>query len=470
MTKRGSEFVFRVVFLLFAFLEFAAAQVITGNIVGTVRDETGSVVPGALVTIRSPDLPGGPATFVTNEKGQYRFPSLAPGVYGLTVEIAGFGTYVEEGLRVQVGATIERNISLLLAGLAESITVTAQSPLLDTNDSGKSTKYGKEYLENTPIRRFSMFDFIKSAPGMSATGPGVLFSSVSAFGSGTNENTFFVDGTDFTGAYGGGVVPWIDTDVIEEIQIVAVGASAEYGNLQGAVFNVVSRQGGNEFRFDASYYGQVDDLTSKPVLLPCECPDGDSGFVRNVYRDFTTHLGGPVLKDRLWFFGGYQYQRDHFSLPGSDRRFPTEIDADRIFWKINWQITPNLKLMHSYHDDYWLGRGPYTTSFPFESGTTFSGHNPSPTFANLTHVVSENTFWDARVSGYYGRSRGIPNSGYTAPAHLDLATGIWSGGSNGFASGTESRTVAHGKLSHYATPSGRPRLQVRSPAGRRPNR
>src|SRR3990172_4403323 len=262
MTKRTAQSTLLSFILLF-FLETTEAQVITGNILGTVRDDTGAVVPGALATIRSPVLLGGPATFVTNEKGQYRFPALAPGMYGLTVEISGFRTYIEKGLRVQVGATIERNITLPLAALAESLTVTAESPLLDTKDSGQSTHYGNEYLQNVPIRRFSMFDFIKSAPGMSANAPGNLFTGVSAFGSGENENTFLVDGTDFTSAWGGGAVPWVDTDIIEEIQIVGIGASAEYGNVQGAVFNVVSKQWGNDFQFDASYYGQVDDLTSK---------------------------------------------------------------------------------------------------------------------------------------------------------------------------------------------------------------
>jgi hypothetical protein len=132
MTKRCSESVLLVLFL-FSFLESTVAQLITGNIVGTVRDETGSVVPGALATIRSPALLGGPATFVTNEKGQYRFPALAPGVYGLTVEITGFRTHVEEGLRVQVGATLEINISLPLAAVAESVTVYVTSNLYSPN-------------------------------------------------------------------------------------------------------------------------------------------------------------------------------------------------------------------------------------------------------------------------------------------------------------------------------------------------
>jgi Carboxypeptidase regulatory-like domain/TonB dependent receptor/TonB-dependent Receptor Plug Domain len=451
MRKRRSESVLLGLFLL-TFLETAGAQVITGSILGTVRDETGAVVPGALATIRSPALLGGPATFVTNEKGQYRFPSLAPGLYGLSVEISGFRPYIEEGLRVQVGATLEQSITLAIAAVAESLTVTSESPLLDTKESGQSTHYGNEYLQNTPTRRFSTFDLIKSAPGMSPTRPSAgAFEPVSAFGSGANENTYLVDGTDFTGAYGGSVVPWVDPDIIEEIQIVGLGASAEYGSLQGAVFNVVSRQGGNDFQFDASYYGQWQDLTSQPVELPCDCAQGETGYVRSLYRDFTTHLGGPILRDRLWFFGGYQYLRDHDSQPGSDSRFPRESDSNRIFWKINWQITPNFKLMTNYNDSFWTNTGPFTASSPYASGTTDDGHNPSLTFVDLTHIVSPNTLWDARVSGYYWTGKGVPNTDYDTPAHYDLATGVSSGGSFSFFSGTESRTVGHAKVSHYAT-------------------
>jgi hypothetical protein len=261
----------------------------------------------------------------------------------------------------------------------------------------------------------SLFDLLKSAPGISAVRPGNIGVGIAAFGSGLNDNTTLVDGTDFTGAFGGGVVPWVDTDVIEEIQIVGIGASAEYGNVEGAVFNVVSKQGGNDFQFDASLYGQFQGLTSQPIKLPCDCPDGESGFVRNQFVDFTTHLGGPIVRDRLWFFGGYQYQRDHDSGPGADSRFPREFNTDRVFWKVNWQITPNLKLMHSYHDDYWGATGPFTISYPYKSGNSDHGNNPSLTFANLTHIVSANTFWDARVSGYYWNGMMCPTADTRSP-------------------------------------------------------
>jgi len=132
----------------------ALAQVITGTIIGTVRDESGGVLPGATVTISSPALPAGPSSQVANDKGQFRFPNLAPGVYAMSVSLAGFGTYNEEGMRVGVGTTSERDVALKLSSVAETVTVTGESPIIDTKKSGVSANFTSEVVENTPVRRF----------------------------------------------------------------------------------------------------------------------------------------------------------------------------------------------------------------------------------------------------------------------------------------------------------------------------
>src|SRR3990172_7862267 len=412
----------------------ASAQVITGTIIGSVRDESGGVLPGATVTITSPSLPSGPSTQVTNEKGQYRFPNLAPGVYALNVSLAGFSTYNEEGMRVSVGGSSERNVPMKISSVAETVTVTGESPIIDTRKSGVSANFASEVVQNTPVRRFSMFDFLKWSPGVSATSPtSGSTMSMSAFGSSTNDNVFLMDGTDFTAPVSGNAWPYPDTDVIEEVETVALGASAEYGNVQGAVFNVVTKQGGNDYRFDFSYFAQPDWLTTTPIKVDCGgCPDGpETGFSRTQYRDLTVHSAGPIVKDRLWYFGGYQYQRDFDGQPGTDPAFPRHWEADRVFWKINWQITENLRFMHTYHDDYWDIPPTPSVSEPFETLTSYGGHNPSTTVGNLTHVVSPNTFWDARFSGFvspndYARAN---NPDLTQPWRQDLGTGIASGGS-----------------------------------------
>jgi len=231
----------------------AAAQGLTGALIGTVKDDQGGVLPGAAVRVNSPALIGGPATRTTNEKGQLRFPALPPGPYVLDIELQGFTTYHEEGIGVGAGATIERTAVLKLAGVAESVVVEGAGSRIDARDPGFGTRFGPEDLKAIPTRRASMFDSIRAAPGVSPTSPSSgTATTVSAFGSGTNENQFLIDGTNFTCPCNGIARSEPGVDFIQEIQVQSVGASAEFGNVQGAVINVVTRQGGERFLYDAS--------------------------------------------------------------------------------------------------------------------------------------------------------------------------------------------------------------------------
>ena len=307
----------------------AVAQGLTGSLIGTVRDAQGGVLSGAVVRVSSPALIGGPATQTTNEKGQLRFPALPPGPYVLDIELQGFTTYHEEDIRIGAGATIERTAVLKLAGLAESVVVEGAGSRIEARDPGFGTRFGPEDLNAIPTRRASMFDFIRAAPGISPTSPASgTATTVSAFGSGTNENQFLIDGTNFTCPCNGVARAEPGIDFIQEIQVQSVGASAEYGNVQGAVINVVTRQGSERFLYDASYYGQTAGLTSQPVRLPLPASgQRTSGYERARYRDFTTNLGGPAIRDRLWFFAGYQYLRDYDSQPGTDPAVPEDLRA-----------------------------------------------------------------------------------------------------------------------------------------------
>jgi Carboxypeptidase regulatory-like domain len=161
------------------------AQVLTGALVGTVKDEQGAVLTGALVSISSPVLIGGPATMTTNERGQFRFPILPPGTYALEIDLAGFSKYRETDVGIGVGATLERPVVLKVAGIAESIVVQGTGSRLEARSSGFETRFGPEYLKTIPSRRFSMFDAIRAAPGVSPTSPSSgTVTTVSAFGSG----------------------------------------------------------------------------------------------------------------------------------------------------------------------------------------------------------------------------------------------------------------------------------------------
>src|SRR5205823_4210163 len=210
----------------------------------------------------------GAAKLVTNGKGQLRFLALPPGLYVLDIELQGFAPYHEDEIRIGAAATIERTPVLRIAAVEESIAVQGAGSRIEARDPGFATRFGPEDLNAVPTRRASMFDFIRAAPGISATSPSSgTTTTVSAFGSGTNENQFLIDGTNFTCPCNGIARAEPGIDFIQEVQIQSVGASAEYGNVQGAVINVVTRQGSERFLYDASYYAQTAGLTSQPVRL-----------------------------------------------------------------------------------------------------------------------------------------------------------------------------------------------------------
>ena len=289
---------------------------------------------------------------------------------------------------------------------------------------------------------------------MSATNPTSGSSSrVSAFGSGVDENKYLMDGVDFTAPVSGAAWPWPDTDVIEEIEVVSLRASAEFGSSPGAVFNVVTRQGANEFRGDAAYYGMYDALTAKPIRVNAAGelgPDG-WGFTRNRYRDVTAHAGGPLWRDHAWIYGGYQFLQDWDNQPGTDPAHPRKFGANRIFWKLTANLTPNLRFMHTYHDDYWVIPSTPTVSEPFETGWTFSGRNPSLTFGRITHVLSPSTFYEAGASGFYSPGDLSEPNNPGVPRRNDIDNDLASGGAPIYDIFRQGRTEAKAKLQHYAS-------------------
>ena len=209
---------------------------------------------------------------------------------------------------------------------------------------------------------------------------------MSAFGSGTNENTFLIDGTNFTCPCSGIARAEPGVDFIQEVQVQSVGASAEFGGVQGAVINVVTRQGSEKFLYDGSYYGQPAGLTSQPVRRPVPGSGGlQSGYERDRYRDLTTNIGGPAIRDRLWFFTGYQYLRDYDSQPGASPQFPRTYEQDKIFAKLTWKLAPGWQLLQSIHNESWVNPELPTFVKPFKATMRSHASVPAITFGDLTH-------------------------------------------------------------------------------------
>jgi hypothetical protein len=434
------------------FPRVTAAQGLTGALIGTVKDSQGSVISGAVVHVTSPVLMGGPSTVTTNEAGQLRFPALPSGSYALDIEAKGFSTYHEGNISIGAGATIERTAVLNVAGVAESIVVEGRGSSLEARGSGFGTRFGPEDIKAIPTRRSSMFDFIGAAPGISATSPGTGGNSlVSAFGSGANENTFLIDGTNFTSPANGVARAEPGVDFIQEVHVQSIGASAEFGNVQGAVVDVITRQGSNRFLYDVSYYGQPAALTSQPVRLVIPgAGERVSGYERARYRDATSDIGGPVVPDRLWFFAGYQYLRDYDSQPGTEPNFPRIYEQNKAFAKLTWRLAPAWQLVQSVHDEHWVNPEVPTSVKPFDATLRQRASVPAITFGDLTHTLSANTLWEVRLGRFDYSQDSSPSSGNRGtPSRFDSVTGVTSGAPQQVGEGRQIRSTAKATLSHY---------------------
>jgi hypothetical protein len=393
------------------------------------------------VTLRGAGVPGAP-TVVTTETGAYRFPLLPPGSYDVEYTLTGFTTLKRTAVPVAVGAVVDLEVKLAVGTMSETLTVEGKAPVVNSASSEVSTTYNREWTRNAPVRRFSYFDYINSAPGVSATSNVGQSTAAQSLGSSTNENSYQIDGTDISST------PWPNADAIEEVEVLQLGASAEYGNVQGAVFNIVTRQGANVFHGDANVYVQSDALTGRNTT---DAVDGGRPYHRDSWRNATIQAAGPFLRDKFWFFGSLEYQRDYDSQPGVDPKYPAKNDARRVFWKFNYNINTNHRLMHGYHDDYyWIPDVPSAFTAPSTIALSH-GDNPTPNVV-YTGVLSSRTFLEVRYSGFWLKSSVDPNlSGEprVQPQYTDERTGNVTGGISSWSENRSWRYGASGKLTHF---------------------
>ncbi len=420
------------------------AQRTTGSVSGTVRDTSGAILPGATVSISGENIVGA-RTATTNELGFYRVLGLPPGQYQISFTIGGFKTMTRTGLRVGLGQGVEESANLEVSALQEEVTIVADAPVVDTTSNEVGSNFDRTLVENAPLRRLSFFDLVAAAPGsMQAGDNGFNAQRTMAYGSSYDENSFQLDGVDITETFFNEALAEPSTDAIEEVEVLSLGAPAEYGNASGAVYNIVTRQGTNEYHGDVNFYLQSDGLTSdntKNVRLndgtPFDACPSDATlrcpFFRDQYRDFSAQLGGPIIKDKLWFFASYGFQRDYFAEAGTETSNPLSErrrKSDRYLGKINWQINPNHKVVATFSldkrdDDYGIG-----VTQQLSEAFTRRGKTPTPGIG-YTGVLSDKTVLDVRYSGFYGRVQGgptDPNQPRDLDRFYDLDTGLTSGG------------------------------------------
>ena len=409
-----------------------SAQVVPGRIIGVVTDESNAVLAGVSATLTSPTaLPGGPVTVVTNAQGEYRFGGLEPGTYKLTISLSGFRSYEEQDLRVTVGGTTERNLQLKVAAVSETVTVSGQAPVIDPRQTGIAQALPAEVVENIPHKRYGIQSFMATMPGVTTSNYNSPF-NVYVMGSNANETSFLFDGVMSNHPSTGNAWTLSDFDGLEEVNVVTLGASAEFQQAQGGVLNAVGKSGTNNFHGDVSAFWGPDSLSTQPIQLACNCPDGTTGFHWLKYRDVSGHMGGPVVKNRAWFFGGEVFRGSLTSTPGQAPPAP----GDRyLVWLEDFNSKGTVKLNDSmtfrqtyYHERFWepLPHAP-TLVIPLEAIQLSMGYLPQAG-SELTATLNSSTVLTARyaLTNFPDKRLGYRES-LTTPIHNDSVTGVQTG-------------------------------------------
>src|ERR1051325_2705409 len=290
----------------------ARAQDTTGTILGTITDASGGVLPGVSVTIKNTDTSQSRA-IVSDAAGRYRMPLPQPGHYAVTLQLQGFPTVVRSGITVTVGQQAVVDTSLSLGNVSESITVEGAAPLAETTTGPISNVVTEQQLGSMPLNGRDVTQLVLLQPGVVMSRSSVQGSNVgqgtkiSVAGSRPSQNLFTLDGTAYndalnnTPASANGVMTGVET--IKEFRVVTNAMSAEYGRAGGGVFNVVTKSGTNQFSGSAFEFLRDDALDAKNYF-----DDEQPDFRRN---QFGGSFGGPVVKNKTFFFGSYEGLREH---------------------------------------------------------------------------------------------------------------------------------------------------------------
>ena len=295
----------------------AHAQALTG----TVRDASGAVLPGVTVEAASPALLEKVRTTVTDGTGLYRLENLVPGTYTLTFALSGFVTVRREGVEVSSGQNITIGADLRVGGVQETITVTGETPVVDVQTSTRSQKIiDNEVVSVLPASR-GYGNILATVPGIQATGlnsgANPVMNFFTARGGRGNEGTIQIDGMNVGSAFNGGGVAGFgyDTANATEIQVTIAGGLGETDR-GGPAFNMIPRTGGNNFSgtYFLSYAGEWAQASNLDAELISYGINEVPGLIKNWDTNFA--MGGPIKRDRLWFFGNVRSFGSANDVPG----------------------------------------------------------------------------------------------------------------------------------------------------------
>ena len=386
----------------------------TGTIQGRVADAQGAVLPGVTVTATSPSSIG-ILTSVTSDTGNYRFPAVPPGTYGLSFELSGFNNLKREGVEIRLGFTATVNVELALATLQETVTVSGQSPIIDTTATRTVQNFKLSELQSIPNGR-DMWSLL-------AVTPAVQMSRIDVGGNRAGTQTGYtaygfngqvrvlIEGINTTEGTGGAGF-YFDYSSLEEVFLGTSGQSAEMPN-PGVQSQFIAKSGGNQFSgevymdwYNNSLQGSnIPDSYTVPTAFNNSPIRAHSNEIDG-YRDWALNVGGPVVKDKVWWFGTYRKQFNAVAQPN----FNFDSTFDTTLWNAVGKATYQVNQRHKFIGYYQWGqklqptRLPFGTSIYNSAGPTFKQDSGSWVWkGEWNGTLSDKLYVEARFGdfGYY---------------------------------------------------------------------
>ena len=336
MRRRHASWFF-LMLLLFPLVVFGQAEV-TGRITGKVTDDQGKPIAGATVEVTSTGLKI-QRQATTEENGEFLFAVLPTGAYTVTVSAVGRQPQVIN-LRLGIGQTVPLDVPLAPGeAIKEEITVTGTASALETTSTGERLNYSRD-IEQLPVLNRTIENVAELAPNISF---GPTAGTLSISGAPSFDTTVLLDGAEVSDPYFGSAPVVYLEDAIDEVQVLTSGVSARYGRFQGGVINAVTKSGTNEFK--GTLRGELSNQKWNS-----QTPFGETqqNKINKVYQGT---LGGPLLRDHLWFFGGLRKipsQITNVTTTETNQTFAQGLDEKRWQGKVRWALSPSHLIDVSY--------------------------------------------------------------------------------------------------------------------------
>ncbi len=389
---------------------------ITGDIVGTVVDQSGGALPGVTVEARSPAF-AGVRTAVTDGTGAYRLLLLPPGTYRVTAVLQGFAR-AEQQVVVALGKTTAGDFRMGAAATAE-VVVTGEAPLVDPESTTIGDNIDNRQINSLPTgRNYTSIVQISAGVSQQTTNTANFANTMVINGSTGLENSFVIDGVVTNGVEYGAQGKELNYEFIQELEVKTGGYQAEYGRSTGGIINVITKSGGNEFHGDAFVYYDADSLqASNKHPEDSNLYTFTSGYTR---VDYGFDLGGYILKDHLWFFGAYDRVENTINrtvTEGPETGNPADTDTNRNLGsaKLTWMITPAHSVVGSFFQDPRTDSGSNPDGIRSENG---------PYSAFIGDQGLGGSDYSLRYTGLFGTSWAVTAQGAVHHEKNNVAPGF----------------------------------------------